>query len=218
VRQLLDVVHQTHQLPLPVDLGSASQGEAVERLVVSQVAEHRLHCAHEVTNAVTDIDQLVPIAKQAKEVLAVDKLTAVADAGYCHGQQVKQALDAGITPYIARVNTSANTKQGLFTKADFVYEAHSDSYLCPAGERLSFKFATTELGRDIKYYATSACKGCPLRAKCTRRKREGRRITRWVDEQVLEQMQQRVAANPELMRLRALLCEHPFGTLKLAMN
>ena len=43
VRQLLDVVHQGVQLPLPVHLGLAAQGEAVELLVVAQIAEHRLH-------------------------------------------------------------------------------------------------------------------------------------------------------------------------------
>ena len=43
VRQLLDVVHQAVELPLRIDLGSSSQGEAVELLVRPQVAEHRLH-------------------------------------------------------------------------------------------------------------------------------------------------------------------------------
>ena len=43
VREFLDVVHQTIELPLPVDLGSPAQREAIELLVVAQIAEHRLH-------------------------------------------------------------------------------------------------------------------------------------------------------------------------------
>ena len=43
MRQLLDVVDQAEELPLRIDFGFSSQGEAIEPLVVSDVAEHRLH-------------------------------------------------------------------------------------------------------------------------------------------------------------------------------
>jgi Transposase DDE domain len=78
---------------------------------------------------------------------------------------------------------------------------------------LSFRFDTVELGRHIRYYATSACRTCPLKAQCTRNK-GGRRITRWVDEHLLEQMEQRVHTRPEIMTQRKELVEHPFGTMK----
>jgi transposase len=92
-----------------------------------------------------------------------------------------------------------------------------DCYRCPAGQRLSFRFQTRELGRDIRYYATPACTGCQLRPKCTRND-GGRRITRWVDESVLEAMQRRVRAQPEKLKRRKGLVEHPFGTIKRSMN
>ena len=41
--ELLDVVHKAEELPLRIDFGFSSQGEAIEPLVVSDVAEHRLH-------------------------------------------------------------------------------------------------------------------------------------------------------------------------------
>ena len=43
VRQLLDVVHHAIELPLPIHLRPAPQGEAGEPFVVAQVAEHRFH-------------------------------------------------------------------------------------------------------------------------------------------------------------------------------
>ena len=52
-----------------------------------------------------------------------------------------------------------------------------------------------------------------MKAKCTRNK-QGRRITRWVDEHIIEQTHQRVKAHPEIMEQRKQLVEHPFGTLK----
>ena len=157
------------------------------------------------------------MARSAKEALAVEKMDVVADMGYYDGQEVKACLEEGIIPYIPKANTSANRKRGLFTKEDFRYDAQRDRYLCPAGETLNFRFQTVELGREIRYYATRACQRCALKAKCTRNK-SGRRITRWVDEHLLEAMQARVRAQPEKVGLRKCLAEHPFGTIKHGMN
>ena len=44
VRQLLDVVHQHKQLPLPVDLLAPAQREAIQTLVIAQVTKRRLDC------------------------------------------------------------------------------------------------------------------------------------------------------------------------------
>ena len=104
-------------------------------------------------------------------------------------------------------------KLGLFSKDDFTYDAATDTYQCPAGARLTFRFDTVEVGRHIRYYATSACRTCPLRQQCTRNK-GGRRLTRWVDEHLLEEMEQRVRSRPEVMKQHKQLVEHPFGTMK----
>jgi transposase len=175
-------------------------------------SKHKLIVACAVTNDPGDRDWLSPMALQAKEVLACP-FDAVADVGYYHGHEVKVCLEAGITPYVARPITSANKKLGLFSKDNFSYDSATDTYQCPAGARLTFRFDTVELGRHIRYYATSACTDCALKQQCTRNK-GGRRITRWVDEQLLEEMEQRVRSRPEVMKRRKELVEHPFGTMK----
>jgi transposase len=101
----------------------------------------------------------------------------------------------------------------LFGKEQFVYDPDTDTYRCPAGQTLTYRFDTVEKERHIRYYKTGACGGCPLKEKCTRNK-EGRRITRWVDEHIIEETQQRVEAHPEIMQQRKELVEHPFGTIK----
>ena len=73
------------------------------------------------------------------------------------------------------------------------------------------------MNRQIRYYTTTKCRGCPIKAQCTKNKR-GRRISRWVDEKLLEDMARRVRARPELMRRRQQLAEPPFGTIKRAMG
>jgi len=55
----------------------------------------------EVTNDPTDRNWLSPLAVEAKELLG-GPFDAVADVGYDHGQEVKQCLQAGITPYMAQ--------------------------------------------------------------------------------------------------------------------
>ena len=52
MRQFLDVVHQTVELPLRIHLRSTSEREAVELFIVSQVAEHGFHRGK--TSAVSD--------------------------------------------------------------------------------------------------------------------------------------------------------------------
>jgi ribosomal protein L14E/L6E/L27E len=180
---------------------------------VSVDPKHKLIVDHEVTNAVTDRDLLSHMAKRAKDLLGVDELQVLADRGYYHGKQVKSCLQAGITPYIPKPQTSASRKRGLFAKDDFRYDQEQDCYWCPAGEPLSFRFQTKEKGRDLKYYASSACTSCAIKAQCTRNKR-GRRLTRWVDEDLLDAMERRVRGDPEKMKLRKQLAEHPFGTIK----
>jgi transposase len=175
--------------------------------------KHKLIVTQDVTNAVTDRDQLSKIAIQAKETLGVEKLKVVADMGYSHGKEIKACEEAGLEPYVPTPVTSANRKLGLYGKEQFVYDAEKDVYRCPTGQELTYRFDTHELGRHIRYYKTSACRTCAIKAKCTRNK-EGRRITRWVDEHIMERMQARIDANPELMKKRKQIVEHPFGTIK----
>jgi transposase len=180
-------------------------------------AKHKLIVAEDVTNAAGDRDQLSPLAVAAQAILAAPAPVVVADQGYYHGAEIKTCLDAGITPLVPRPLTSANEARGLFTKDDFVYEPATDGYRCPAGALLTYRSTTVELGRTIKNYRTSACGRCALKPRCTRNK-DGRKITRWVDEHLLENMAAQLRRAPELFAQRKALSEHPFGTMKRAMD
>ncbi len=151
-------------------------------------------------------------------LLPREEIEAVpAGAGYYHGAEIKRCLEAGLTPLVPRPITSANAKRGLFTKDDFVYDRTRDLYRCPAGQTLSYRTTTVELGRSIKNYRTRACVRCALRPRCTRNK-DGRKITRWVDEHLLEDMERRLQRERALFAQRKSLAEHPFGTMKRAMD
>jgi transposase len=193
---------------------STEVGYNVQTVVDEQ---HQLIVEHEVTNDPTDHAHLAEMALRAKETLGVKQLEVVADMGYYDGAEVKQCAAAKITTYIPKPLTSVNQKRGLFTKQDFVYDEAKDCYRCPQGEELAYRYESFELNRQIRYYATPKCLSCPIKEKCTTNQR-GRRITRWVDEKLLEDMARRVRARPELMRRRQQLSEPPFGTIKRGMN
>src|SRR5439155_21085054 len=106
-----------------------------------------------------------------------------------------------------------NTAQGLYGKSRFEYDAAKDAYVCPAGQELSYRFETYELRRAIRYYLASGCKACALPSACTRNQ-ANRTITREENEHLMEAMAQRVKAQPQKMKLRKQLCEHPFRTMK----
>ena len=178
--------------------------------------KHHLIVTHEVTNSGSDRAQLANIASQAKKVLGVDKLEAVADRGYFSGEEILACDKAGIAVTLPKPMTSGIEARGRFGKQDFVYLSDEDVYRCPAGEKLNYHYTNEEDGQQLRRYWTNACRDCALKARCTTGKE--RRITRWEHEHVLEAAQKRLDENPQAMRQRRETVEHPFGTLKMRMG
>lgn len=175
-------------------------------------AEHHLIVAHEVTNVGHDRSQLANMARQVKEVAGVDRLTILADRGYFSGEEIVACEAVGATPIVPRPLTSGAKADGRFDKQDFIYQPENDSYRCPAGEQLIWRFTAVEKGLTLSRYWSSNCGSCGIKAKCTPSKQ--RRITRWEHEAVLEKMQRRLDEMPDAMRIRRSTVEHVFGSLK----
>src|ERR1019366_9381443 len=85
-------------------------------------AKHKLIAADDVTNEVTDLHQLANVALAAKRNLEVKQAEVLADAGYYNAAKVSRCLEHGITPYIPKADTSANTARGLYGKSQFKYD------------------------------------------------------------------------------------------------
>jgi len=179
-------------------------------------AEHHLIVAHEVTNVGHDRHALAEMAGQAKAAMGSDSLEVVADRGYFDGEQILACEALGATPYVPKPLTSNAKADGRFGKPDFVYLPEEDVYRCPAGERLTWRFASEEAGLTIHKYWSSNCAGCALKPQCTPGKE--RRVRRWEHEAVIDAMQERLDRKPEAMRIRRATVEHAFGTLKAWMG
>jgi transposase len=181
--------------------------------------KHKLIVASEVVNDGNDTGQLYEMAKAAKETLEAETLQATADTGYYNGAALKECEEGGIVAYVPPPKrTGSLEEQGRFTHEAFRYDAEADVYYCPADAQLKPMngFKTSPGGRLDKRYVSlkSVCKACPLRAQCLSQKSVIRTIYRWQHEDVIDRHRTRMKEAGAMMRKRACLVEHPFGTLK----
>jgi transposase len=200
-------------------LMKTSRGSAVSYNVQTVIdSKHKLIVAYEVTNEGNDLGQLTNMAMQGKQALGVDELTVLSDGGYFDGEKIKECEAAGITTYLPLPQSGAATSRGLFPASQFTYDAERDLYVCPQGEELTFRGKGKGSNKkEYRLYRTAACAACALRPQCTKAKR-GRQLRRWVHEEILERLKERIRAHPELLKARKELAEHPFGTVKLQMD
>lgn len=201
-------------------LMKTAKGSEVSYNVQTAVdSKHKLIAAYEVTNERNDLGQLAVMALQAKEALQVEELTVLADGGYFEGNALKECEQAGITTFVSVPKSKEAERLGIFAQGQFRYHQERDLYVCPQGEELHWTKTTNDRARNKKFkvYATKACAQCPLRAQCTTSK-YGRKIKRWVDQGVIDRLRERIRGQPQLLKQRKTLAEHPFGTIKRGMN
>jgi transposase len=221
VEQRMDATGETQVSLTDPDCRAMATTSKQPRVVgynVQSVVEtkHHLIVAHEVTKLGYDRDALSMMARAAKDVMASESIEAVADKGYYSGEEIVAAEKAGIAVTVSKPNTSNAGAAGRFDKADFVYVAADDIYICPAGERLTYRMTSEHDGKRVRMYWTSTCADCPVKHRCTTGKE--RRVRRWEHEAILERVQKRLDDDPSKIPLRSKTVEHPFGTIKAWMG
>ena len=175
-----------------------------------------------VTNEASDLNQLSGVAIGAKETLGVEQIDCLSDKGYFDFMQIKQCVDNGVTPYVAvkRSGSGGSMISPEFTADKFRYDKEADAYVCPVGQRLFFRCSNIREGMEMRVYKCpkEICSSCSYFMTLCTRDRTGRRIWRWVNEEVIDEMKKRLKANPEVMDERKNVVEHTFGTLKRAFG
>ncbi|GAI98048.1 unnamed protein product, partial [marine sediment metagenome] len=137
--------------------------------------------AAEVVNSASDSGQLAPMLEKAEELTGQRIPVTLADGGY----HTAASLEAGERR--GQVLVMAERYQGEvqtpYFKDQFAYDATTDSYICPHGQRLPFRgLRKSQLtgSRSIRIYRASRtdCRTCPAFGVCTRDKHAGRAL--WV--------------------------------------
>jgi hypothetical protein len=98
--------------------------------------KHKLIVEQQVTNQVLDMGLLTETAEPAKAILGAATIDVVADKGYFKIEDIEACENAGIVPYVPRPQRGLSVRAGFFRKDEFRYDADSDLYVCPAGQRL----------------------------------------------------------------------------------
>lgn len=182
-------------------------------------ARYKLIAEQQVHAKVSDLGLLARTAAAAREALEVETIDVVADKGYFAIEDIEACEAAGATPFVPKPRRGAAAVKGLFVKERFRYDAQQDCYICPGGQSLTpvgKKHRVREGVFEQKYRNFSACKACPLKARCTTS--EARAVTRYENEAVLERMAERLAARPDILDDRRETVEHPFGSIKQWMG
>jgi transposase len=179
--------------------------------------KHKLIVEQQVTNQVLDMGLLTETAEPAKEILGIETIDVVADKGDFKIEDVEACEKAGMQPYVPRPQRGPSVRAGFFRKDEFKYDPETDSFTCPAGQRLT-PYASSALRqlKKINYANRKACRDCPLRTRCTGN--QFRVVSRLENEAVLDRMQERLAKRPEVLNQRRETVEHPFGSIKQWMN
>ena len=175
-------------------------------------AEHALIVAHEVTVEKSDNRSLEPMAVAAQKALGEPaSLHVVADTGYSNGAQAAACEARGIVPHVPAQRGVNNRGDGtLFDRAQFLYNAASDTFFCP-GEQTLRRMRVDKNKQSTIYAAPrKCCANCTLKSRCTTAPQ--RTIYLHLHEKALVRMKER--ATPAIMRLRRCTVEHPFAALK----
>jgi transposase len=180
-------------------------------------SKHSMIVDYEVSQNAADNDYLSIMAIAAKETLEVEKINACADAGYFDSIDIKKCEDNKVRPYVPipaqKVSKKINVPQPKYYHDKFKYDEQTDSYCCPEGNRLQFYYKTKKRGKTFRIYRTTACRECPVKNLCTSSPR-GRYIDRWEHEHLIENLRERLLVEPQIIKRRKSIVEHPFGTMK----
>ena len=142
--------------------------------------------------------------------------TLAADAAYGSGLMLGWLMKRGIEPHIPILDHAHQTK-GYFTRADFAFDAETNTFTCPAGKKLVNKGLVRDDGAMPYRASTIDCRGCALKARCT--KAAARIVTRNLYEAQREYVRG-LKETPEYKRSSRLRkkVEMRFAQLKRTLN
>jgi hypothetical protein len=144
-----------------------------------------------VTQAGSDYQQLTPAMDRIAATLARTPDQVVVDGGYISCDNIIAMANRGVDligPAPTDAAATANQRKSFhyrgvhpeYESSRFQYDAETDTYVCPQGQRLRYDAKDPRGGTmHYRYKAEAAdCAACPAKALCCPRSRTGRSIQR----------------------------------------
>ncbi len=181
--------------------------------------------ATDVSSKNNDNSKLHQMALKTKEIVNNDSMTILADKGYYSAKEIDKCYKDNIDIYVPLSDNEQKQKDnGYFPHSKFIYNKDTDSYTCPNNQILTRQNATITKPNGVKSYiyraGSKTCNTCPLRDKCIPKKTAYKRVTHleYIDTTTNHKEKMQTKEAKEMMRKRASLVEHSFGTIKRALG
>ncbi len=164
---------------------------------------------------VNEAHELVPLLESHHLNTKIEADTVVADSKYGTVENFLACYDRGVQAHIPDLKESTAKRierLNIFSEERFEYDEESDTYRCPAGNRL--KPRSLHMSRQSRDYAApkKICAVCELREQCTRNK-SGRTVKRHLRQEELERMREasRSARARRDIKMRQHLMERSYA-------
>lgn len=185
--------------------------------------------ANDVVQQCTDKEQLIPQIEKCEE--SVGKLpegTKInADNGYYTTGNIRYLSDRKLDGYIPGNLSSQRLKGKIieknpFGKESFVYDPAKDEFICPANERITFRYIYFDRSKknNVRIYKRSNCKNCKYYNQCVKNKKGIKIIKSLGSEIETKIMAEKFEseAGREEYKIRARTVERVYGDIKENMG
>lgn len=192
---------------------------------VTTDAEHSVIVDIEATQAGSDYRQLKPAMDRVEQNLARTPKQVVVDGGYISNENISAMAKRGVELIgpdpETKKRSQANRKKSYshrsvspeYEGSNFVYDAATNTYICPEGKRLRYEAKYERSGAmHYRYMASKQdCHSCPAKSQCCPRTRGGRAVERIGPSADVAQFRQRMATDEAkaIYRTRSQIAEFP---------
>jgi transposase len=191
----------------------------VSSVKVAEDVTSRLITAIDVTAEQNDVGALIPMMEQAEETTLKKADVTLADANFHSGANLEAC--AGRKQTIVMSEPRVEDLAKPYHKDRFIYNASTDSYICPKGKTLKFLRLGKYRDTPVRVYSVggAVCRQCPAFGECTKDRRNGRRVGIGPQDFFLRRHREWMATREakDLYRKRKELPEPVFGIMKEQM-
>lgn len=138
--------------------------------------------------AVSENHKLMSLVEQHEANTGEKVKTVVADSQYGTNENFASCQQHKIRSHMKDLRATYSNdaaKRGIFRETDFRFDEQTQTYICPAGERLK-RSITRDRQFEIYRSTASICRQCRLRSQCFKSKHSVRTLKRHVAHAAIE--------------------------------
>lgn len=209
-----------------VMLGAKGAYQPSYNVQISTDAEAKIIVGVDVSQSSSDAGELEPAVQRIEAKLGQKPEQMVVDGAYPTQQAIEAMADKGIDligPLVERKKPAWDVlkRNGVsreFYPHAFSYDPDTDSFTCPAGQRLSFETEERQGGWVKRRYRArlADCRSCPFQSQCCPGTKKGRSLLRMEKTAQLAAFEAKMQSEQaqQIYKQRAGVAEFPNAWIK----